>query len=39
MSKRNIEVYTQTLSQLLLKSKQDFPDFRTFNHYKKTANT
>lgn len=35
MSKRNIEVYTQTLSQLLLKSKQDFPDFRTFNHYKK----
>ncbi|MBJ9721924.1 4'-phosphopantetheinyl transferase superfamily protein [Acinetobacter calcoaceticus] len=35
MSKRNIEVYIQTLSQLLLKSKQDFPDFRTFNHYKK----
>ncbi|MBE2164747.1 4'-phosphopantetheinyl transferase superfamily protein [Acinetobacter oleivorans] len=35
MSKRNIEVYTQALSQLLLKSKQDFPDFRTFNHYKK----
>lgn len=35
MSKRKIEVYTQALSQLLLKSKQDFPDFRTFNHYKK----
>lgn len=35
MSKRKIEVYTQALSQLLLKSKQDFPDFRSFNHYKK----
>ena len=35
MSKLKIEVYTQALSQLLLKSKQDFPDFRTFNHYKK----
>ncbi|QXA06696.1 4'-phosphopantetheinyl transferase superfamily protein [Acinetobacter pittii] len=35
MSKRKIEVYTQALSQLLLKSKKDFPDFRTFNHYKK----
>lgn len=35
MSKRKIEVYTQALSQLLLKSKQDFPDFRTFNYYKK----
>ncbi|MDC4728877.1 ACP synthase, partial [Acinetobacter baumannii] len=35
MSKRKIEVYTQALSQLLLKSKQDFPDFRTFNEYKK----
>ncbi len=34
MSKRKIEVYTQALSQLLLKSKQDFPDFRSFNHYK-----
>ncbi|VCZ50061.1 hypothetical protein BANRA_00265 [Acinetobacter baumannii] len=38
MSKRKIEVYTQALSQLLLKSKQDFPDFRSFNHYK-TTNT
>jgi len=35
MSEHTIEVYTQTLSQLLLKSKQDFPDFRTFNDYKK----
>lgn len=35
MSEHIIEVYTQALSQLLLKSKQDFPDFRTFNDYKK----
>ncbi|MEQ1064383.1 4'-phosphopantetheinyl transferase superfamily protein [Acinetobacter sp. XH1741] len=35
MSEHTIEVYTQTLSQLLLKSKPDFPDFRTFNDYKK----
>lgn len=35
MSEHIIEVYTQALSQLLLKSKQDFPDFRTFNEYKK----
>ncbi|MFX5735442.1 4'-phosphopantetheinyl transferase superfamily protein, partial [Acinetobacter baumannii] len=35
MSEHIIEVYTKALSQLLLKSKQDFPDFRTFNNYKK----
>ncbi|MBN6524831.1 4'-phosphopantetheinyl transferase superfamily protein [Acinetobacter pittii] len=35
MSEHIIEIYTQALSQLLLKSKQDFPDFRTFNDYKK----
>ncbi|QNX08391.1 4'-phosphopantetheinyl transferase superfamily protein [Acinetobacter seifertii] len=35
MSEHIIDVYTQALSQLLLKSKQDFPDFRTFNDYKK----
>lgn len=35
MSEHIIEVYTQALSQLLLKSKQDFSDFRTFNDYKK----
>lgn len=35
MSEQIIEVYTKALSQLLLKSKQDFPDFRTFNNYKK----
>ncbi|HCQ62968.1 MULTISPECIES: 4'-phosphopantetheinyl transferase superfamily protein [Acinetobacter] len=35
MSEHIIEVYTKALSQLLLKSKEDFPDFRTFNNYKK----
>ncbi|ONN51155.1 ACP synthase [Acinetobacter genomosp. 33YU] len=35
MSEHIIDVYTQALSQLLLKSKQDFPDFRKFNDYKK----
>ncbi len=35
MNDRKIEVYIGKLNEFLKQEQQDFPDFRTFNNYKK----
>lgn len=35
MNDRKIEVYIGKLNEFLKQEQQNFPDFRSFNHYKK----